>query len=149
MILRILIEYWFVIGVSKVRHRKSRMRLNVTSSHQKAMMRNMATSLLRHEKINTTLKRAKILRSFVEKLITVAKREVLHSWRLIARHIKDKVLLKKIFDVYSVRYQNTTGGYTRIIKIPPRKGDGAPMAAIALIPDVVEKSETEKKPEKK
>ena len=132
-----------------MRHRKSRMRLNVTSSHQKAMMRNMAIALFKHEKINTTLKRAKILRSFVEKLITTAKREDLHSRRLVARDIRDKELLKKIFDVYSARYQNKSGGYTRIIRIPPRKGDCAPMASISLIPDVVEKSQSTTKAKKK
>jgi len=132
-----------------VRHRKSRKRLNVTSSHQLAMMRNMATALFRHEKINTTLKRAKILRSFVEKLITTAKREDLHSRRLVARHIRDKELLRKIFDVYSARFQNTPGGYTRIIRIPPRKGDGAPMASISLIQGVGEKAEPADKSSKK
>jgi large subunit ribosomal protein L17 len=132
-----------------VRHKNSRMRLNVTSSHKKAMMRNMATSLLKHEKINTTLKRAKILRSFVEKLITTAKREDLHSRRLVARDIRDNEILKKIFDVYSARFQNTKGGYTRIIKISPRKGDCAPMAAISLIPSVTEKAEVKEKPKKK
>jgi len=125
------------------------MRLNVTSSHQKAMMRNMATALFRFEKINTTLKRAKILRSVVEKIITIAKREDLHARRLVARDIKDNELLKKIFDVYSARYQNKPGGYTRIIKIPPRKGDGAPMAAITLIPGVIEKTENKEKTKKK
>ena len=132
-----------------MRHRKTKMRLNVTSSHQKAMMRNMATALFRYEKISTTLKRAKILRSFAEKLITIAKREDLHARRLVARDIKDKELLKKIFEVYSARYQNTPGGYTQIIKIPPRKGDGAPMASISLISLASEVTDAKQKSKKK
>jgi large subunit ribosomal protein L17 len=128
-----------------VRHIKSRKKLNVTSSHQKAMMKNMADALFRYEKINTTLKRAKILSGYAEKLITISKREDLHSRRLVARHIRDKSLLKKIFDTYSARYQSVKGGYTRIVRIQPRKGDGAPMASISLIQTTVEKAETTEK----
>ena len=121
----------------------------MTSSHQKAMLRNMANALFKYEKINTTLKKAKILKSFAEKLITIAKRDDLHSRRLVARDINDKEVLKKIFDVYSSRYQTTPGGYTRIIKIPPRKGDAADMASIILVGSDVSSSTTDKKKKSK
>ena len=118
-----------------MRHMKSGRKLNRTSSHRKAMFRNMATSLLRHERITTTVPKAKELRGVVDRCITYAKKGSLHHRRLAARYINDKEVLHTLFTEYADRYSDRPGGYTRIIRVGWRKGDAAEMAIIELIPD--------------
>jgi large subunit ribosomal protein L17 len=116
-----------------MRHRIAGRRLGRTSEHRLALMRNMSTSLFEKERIRTTLQKAKELRSFAEKLITLSKKESLHARRLVLRHVHDKVVVSKLFDTLSARYSQRPGGYTRIIKLGPRKGDNAEMAIIELV----------------
>ena len=97
------------------------------------MLRNLSTSLFQHEKIRTTLTKAKELRPFAEKLITMSKRESLHARRLVMRHIHDKKVVAKLFDTLSARYAERPGGYTRIVKAGPRRGDMVEMAIIELV----------------
>jgi large subunit ribosomal protein L17 len=93
----------------------------------------MSTSLFDKERIRTTLQKAKELRSFAEKLITLSKKESLHARRLVLRDVHDKAVVSKLFDTLSARYSQRPGGYTRIIKLGPRKGDNAEMAIIELV----------------
>ncbi len=116
-----------------MRHRIAGRRLSRTSEHRLALMRNMSTSLFDKERIRTTLQKAKELRSFAEKLITLSKKESLHARRLVLRHVHDKVVVSKLFDTLSARYSQRPGGYTRIIKLGPRRGDNAEMAIIELV----------------
>ena len=124
-----------------MRHKIAGRRLNRTTEHRISMMRNMSTSLFRHERIKTTLPKAKELRSFAEKLITISRKESLHARRQVMRHISDKEVVAKLFDTLSARYASRPGGYTRIIKIGPRRGDDAEMAYIELVGAEVEVSE--------
>ncbi|MEC8025053.1 MAG: 50S ribosomal protein L17 [Myxococcota bacterium] len=117
-----------------MRHMKSGRKLNRTSSHRKAMFRNMATSLLRHERITTTVPKAKELRGVVDRCITYAKKGSLHHRRLAARYINDKEVLHTLFTDYAERFADRPGGYTRILRVGWRKGDAAEMAIIELIP---------------
>ncbi len=96
-------------------------------------MRNMSTSLIDKERIITTLQKAKELRRFAERLVTLAKRETLHARRRVLRHIPDRRLVAKLFDTLSARYAQRPGGYTRIVKLGPRRGDAAEMAVIELV----------------
>ena len=105
-------------------------KLGVTSSHRRAMLRNMVTSLFLHEKIETTITKAKELRPFAEKLITQA-RQGKHY--MVRRQIQDKVVYKKLFDVLARRYAERPGGYTRIVRLGTRQGDNATRGLIALI----------------
>jgi large subunit ribosomal protein L17 len=97
------------------------------------MLRNMATSLFLHEKVKTTLQKAKELSGYSENLITAARPSDLNARRSVSREIKNKDVQKKIFDVFVPRYQERKGGYTKIYKLGPRMGDGAQMALIKLI----------------
>ncbi len=115
-----------------MRHRKKGRELSRTSSHRHAMLRNMATSLILHERIRTTEAKAKELRPFAERLITLAKRGDLHSRRLAGRQIGDAAALQKLFDQIGPRFETRPGGYTRIMKLGARKGDGAELALIEL-----------------
>ncbi len=115
-----------------MRHRKKGRALSRTSSHRTATLRNMATSLLLHERIRTTEARAKELRPFVEKLITLGGTDDVHSRRLVRRHIGDRIALHKLFDDIGPRFRERPGGYTRILKLGARKGDGAELAIIEL-----------------
>lgn len=116
-----------------MRHRMKGRQLSRTASHREAMLRNMATSLFRHERIETTTAKAKELRPFAERLITLAKRGDLHARRLAARRVQDKDVLFKLFDAIGPRYAERPGGYTRVLKIGYRQGDGAEMAMIELV----------------
>jgi large subunit ribosomal protein L17 len=98
-----------------------------------ALLRNLSTALLDKERITTTLTKAKELRSFAEKLVTMSKKETLHARRLVLRHIHDRKVVAKLFDTLSARYSQRPGGYTRIIKLGPRRGDHAEMALIELV----------------
>jgi len=108
-------------------------KLSKTPSHRKAMMRNMATSLLLHEKVRTTLPRAKDLQRFVDRLITRARKNDLAARRHAAAIVNDPRVMKKLFDVLVKRYEQRPGGYTRIYKLGSRMSDGAPMGLIQLV----------------
>ncbi len=116
-----------------MRHKKKGRKLGRTSAHRKAMLANMAIALIEHERIKTTEPKSKELRRTAEKLITLAKRGDLHARRLAARTIRDKEILKKLFEDIGPRYTERNGGYTRITKLGTRFGDGAPMAVIELV----------------
>ena len=116
-----------------MRHRHGLRKLNRTSSHRLAMLRNMTVSLLRHEAIKTTLPKAKELRPIVEKLITLAKRGDLHARRQANAQLKQDMHVAKLFDVLGERYKDRQGGYVRIMKAGFRYGDMAPMAIIELV----------------
>ena len=118
-----------------MRHRVAHRKLGRTTPHRIALLRNLATSLFDKERIRTTLPKAKELRPFAEKLITLAKRETsrLHARRLAARDIQEPAVVKKLFDTIGARFATRPGGYTRILRLGPRKGDGAEMAYIELV----------------
>ena len=116
-----------------MKHRVAGRKLGRTSMHRIALLRNLSTELFRHERVRTTLMKAKELRPFAEKLITLSKRETLHARRLVLRDIHDKEVVSKMFDTISSRFAQRPGGYTRIVKLGPRRGDNAEMALIELI----------------
>ncbi len=116
-----------------MRHRKAGRKLNRTSSHRRAMLRNMVTELLDNEQMITTVAKAKELRPFAEKMITLGKRETLHARRQALAVIRRKEVVSKLFDTLATRYAKRPGGYTRIIRLGNRKGDAAPLALIELV----------------
>jgi len=116
-----------------MRHRFKGRRFNRSSSHRKAMFKNMANALIKHEQIITTLPKAKDLRSVVEKLITLGKRQDLHARRQATSALQDPIMVRKLFDVLAERYKERQGGYTRVLKAGFRYGDSAPMAVIELV----------------
>ena len=116
-----------------MRHRKKGRQLSRTRSHRKATLRNLATSLFRHERIETTTAKAKELRPYAERLITLARRGDVHSRRLAATKIQDREVLGKLFDDIAPRYMERPGGYTRVLKLGNRKGDAAEMSLIELV----------------
>src|SRR3712207_1155605 len=115
-----------------MRHMNAGRKLGRTWSHRQAMLGNMAVALLKHEQIKTTLPKAKELRPYVEKIITLGKRGDLHARRLVAARLHDDVVLRKLFDTIGPRYAERNGGYTRVLKAGFRYGDAAPMAVIEL-----------------
>ena len=116
-----------------MRHGISQRKLSRKSGHRKALFRNMSAALIKHEQILTTVPKAKELRPYVEKLITLAKRGGLSNRRLAHARMRDDTQLKKLFDVLADRYADREGGYTRIIKAGYRGNDAAPMAIIELV----------------
>src|SRR5512134_1721556 len=125
-----------------MRHRTSHRKLGRVTEHRIAMLRNQATALLRHERIETTVPRAKELRPFVERLITIAKRglaggdangRALFARRLVLRDIQDREVVAKLFDTIAPRFETRPGGYTRILRIGFRRGDSAEKAQIELV----------------
>ena len=114
-------------------HNKGGKKLGRTGTHRRAMFRNLSTELFRHERIETTLGKAKALRPIAEKLITLAKRGDLHARRLAGAQIQDPETLKKLFADLGERYQDRQGGYTRVLKLENRLGDNAQMARIELV----------------
>ena len=116
-----------------MRHRNKGRKLSRTHTHRKALLRNMATSLFRHERIETTTAKAKELRPVAERLITLARRGDVHARRLAGRKIQDRDVLGKLFDDIAPRYAERPGGYTRILKLGHRQGDGAEMSLIELV----------------
>ncbi|MEO8419548.1 MAG: 50S ribosomal protein L17 [Methylophilaceae bacterium] len=116
-----------------MRHRNSNRKLNRTSSHRQAMLRNMATSLLRHEVIKTTLPKAKELRRVAEPLITLGKNATLANRRLAFSRLRDRDIVGKLFEELGPRYLTRNGGYLRILKCGFRVGDNAPMALVELV----------------
>jgi large subunit ribosomal protein L17 len=116
-----------------MRHRKSGRKLGRNSPHRKAMFRNMATSLVQHETIKTTLPKAKELRRVVEPLITLAKVDGVANRRLAFDRLRDKAAVGKLFTDLGPRFKERPGGYLRILKMGPRPGDSAPMALVQLV----------------
>ncbi len=116
-----------------MRHGMSGRKLNRTSQHRRAMFANMANALFKHEQITTTLPKAKDLRPYAERLITLAKRGDLHARRLAMSKLRDKAVVAKLFSTLAERYGGRSGGYTRVLKAGFRYGDAAPMAVIELV----------------
>ena len=117
-----------------MRHRLSGRKLNRTSAHRKAMFRNMAVALLKHEQIKTTLPKAKELRGIVDRLVTLGKRGTLHTRRqALSRLNNDAAITDKLFATIAPRYVDRNGGYTRVLRAGFRYGDDAPMAIIELV----------------
>ncbi|MEM1390538.1 MAG: 50S ribosomal protein L17 [Pseudomonadota bacterium] len=116
-----------------MRHGIAHRKLNRTASHRKAMFANMAASLIEHEQIVTTLPKAKEMKPFMDKLITLAKKGDLHARRQAISKVRDKDAVKKLFDVFGERYKDRNGGYTRVLKAGFRYGDNAPRAVIELV----------------
>jgi large subunit ribosomal protein L17 len=116
-----------------MRHRVAGRKLQRTSSHRQAMFRNMAASLIKHEQITTTTAKAKELRPYVEKLVTLAKKGGLSNRRLAHARIMDEVQERKLFEVIGPRYANRNGGYTRVIKAGIRISDASPIAIIEFV----------------
>src|SRR5213593_95168 len=127
-----------------MRHRVAHRKLGRITPHRNALLRNLAAALFERERIQTTLVKAKELRPYAERLITLAKRDDgrLHARRTVLRDIHDPVVVKKLFDTLGARFAGRPGGYTRILRLGPRQGDGAEMAIVELIG-------SEYKPEKK
>jgi large subunit ribosomal protein L17 len=120
-----------------MRHRNSGRQLSRNASHRHAMLRNMATSLLQHETIRTTVPKAKELRRVVEPLITMAKVDSIGSRRLAYSRLRDEAIVEKLFDDLGPRFKARAGGYTRILKMEPRPGDNADMALMQLVDSAV------------
>lgn len=116
-----------------MRHRVDHRKLGRTSAHREALLRNLSIALFDREKITTTLAKAKELRRYAERLVTLSKRETLHARRLVLSRLQDRTLVAKLFDTLSARYAKRPGGYTRIIRLGPRRGDAAPLAVIELV----------------
>ena len=116
-----------------MRHKMGGRKLQRKTGHRNAMFRNMAAALIKHEQIITTVAKAKELRPYVEKLVTLAKRGGLSNRRLAQARLRDETQLKKLFDVLAERYADRDGGYTRVIKAGVRASDAAPMAVIEFV----------------
>ena len=116
-----------------MKHNIKNKKLNKTTSHRKAMFMNMSNALIKHEQITTTLTKAKELRRFVEKIVTLGKKGDLLSRRKSVSILQDQKMSKKVFDILAERYKNRNGGYTRIIKLGNRFGDNAPTAVIEFV----------------
>jgi len=116
-----------------MRHLKSGRKLNRTSSHRRALIRNLITSLLRDEKIQTTDPKAKELRRWADRVITLGKQGSLHARRQVLGIVQDKAVVRKLFDIIAPRFKDRPGGYTRIIKVGMRRGDAAPISLIELV----------------
>jgi large subunit ribosomal protein L17 len=128
-----------------MRHRKALKKLGRDSSHRKAMFRNMVTSLFKYEQLETTDAKAKQLRPVAEKIITLAKRGDLHARRQALAYITDKAITHRLFEDLRERYLDRQGGYVRIIKKGHRRGDGAPISVVQLLPEEEGKKKRKKK----
>ena len=116
-----------------MRHRVHGRKLGRTSPHRRALLRNLCTSLLEHERVKTTVQKAKEVRPLADRMITLGKRETLHARRLAAKFLLKSAVVNKLFDTLAARFSDRSGGYTRILKLGPRIGDGAELAIIELI----------------
>ncbi|MEI7590214.1 MAG: 50S ribosomal protein L17 [Deltaproteobacteria bacterium] len=116
-----------------MRYGKAGIKLGRVTAHREAMMRNIVTSFFKDEKIKTTDAKAKALRSVAERMVTLGKRGDLHARRQVAGYIREKEVVKKIFEDISIHYKNRAGGYTRIVKLGFRGGDNAPVSLIELV----------------
>ena len=116
-----------------MRHQRTTKKLGRTPAHRRSLIANMATSLFRSYAVVTTTPKARVVRSAAEKLITLGKRGDLHARRLAARQVQDRGVLKKLFEEIAPQFSTRAGGYTRIIKMGPRRGDGAELARLELL----------------
>ncbi len=116
-----------------MKHNIKNKKLNKTTSHRKAMFMNLSNALIKHEQITTTLAKAKELKRFVEKIITLGKKGDLQSRRKAISILQDQAMTKKTFDILADRYKDRSGGYTRVIKLGNRFGDNSPMAVIEFV----------------
>ena len=132
-----------------MRHRVKGRKLGRSPAHRKALFRNQLASLVREERIKTTLHKAKELRPIAEKVVTQGKRDTLHARRQVNRLLPERQLVKKVFDDIAPRFQDRPGGYTRIVKLGPRRGDGAEMAVIEFVETGAGEPEPEKKKKSK
>ena len=121
-----------------MRHHLKGRKLNRTKAHRRALFANMANALFKHEQIKTTLPKAKDLRSYAERMITMAKRGSLHARRLLTARLRDDAVVKKLLDVLAPRYKDRKGGYIRVMKAGFRYGDSAPQAVIEFVDRDVE-----------
>jgi len=128
-----------------MRHLVKGRKLRRTTSHRKALLRNLVTSFLEKERLKTTLAKAKEARPLAEKMITLAKKNTLHTKRQALRFLTKEKTVKKLFEEIGPRFSERPGGYTRIVKVGPRMGDGAPMAMFELIGSEYKKKEKKKK----
>lgn len=136
-----------------MRHRRADWKLGRDTAHRQALLRNLVTSLFLEERITTTVEKAKFMRPFAERMITLGKRagepkDVLHCRRQAAAFLKTPAAVKKLFDTISARFGNRDGGYTRITRLGHRQGDGAELAMIELIGSQIKKREKDKKKKK-
>ena len=132
-----------------MRHLVRGKKLRRNTSQRRALLRNLVTSFLEKERVKTTLAKAKATRPVAEKMITLAKKDTLHTRRLALRFIYKKPVVKKLFDEIGPRFSERPGGYTRIVKIGPRAGDGAEMAILELLGSEFKKKEKKKKGKEK
>jgi large subunit ribosomal protein L17 len=132
-----------------MRHKANHGRLGVQPAHRRALLRNMVTSLLKHERIKTTKARAKEVRRYAEKMITIAKKETLASKRRVLGFVREREVANKLFKTLIYRYAERKGGYTRILKLGHRMGDGAEVVFLELVDRPLEEKPTEAKPAKK
>ena len=128
-----------------MRHRSAGRKLNRSSKHRQMLFRNLSQALIKHEQIMTTLPKAKDLRPFVEKLVTLGKRGNLHARRQAFSQLRDEKIVSKLFEVLSERYSDRAGGYTRVLKAGYRYGDSAPMAIIEFVDRDVQAKRVDKK----
>jgi large subunit ribosomal protein L17 len=131
-----------------MRHQVKGRKLGRSPAHRKALFRNQLSSLVKEERIRTTLHKAKELRPLAEKVVTQGKRDTLHARRQVNRLISDRELVKKLFDEIAPRFHERPGGYTRIIRLGPRKGDGAEMAYLEFVDHGEAETATDKKSKK-
>lgn len=131
-----------------MRHKKAGKQLSRNTSHRRAMLRNIVTSLFKYEQIETTDAKAKSLKPIAEKMITLAKRGDLHARRQALSYLQDKAVTHKLFDELKDRYLDRQGGYVRIVKKGVRRGDAAPISIVQLIPEGEEKKSAKKKAKK-
>jgi large subunit ribosomal protein L17 len=127
-----------------MRHRVKGKKLRRETAQRKALLRNLVTSFLEKERMRTTLAKAKATKPLAEKMITLAKQDTLHSRRLALSYIYKKEVVKKLFDEIGPRFSERPGGYTRLVKIGPRAGDGAEMAVLELVGTEFKKKEKKK-----
>jgi len=127
-----------------MRHRVKGKKLRRETAQRKALLRNLVTSFVEKERIRTTLAKAKATRPLAEKMITLAKKDTLHSRRLALRYIYKKDVVRKLFDEIGPRFSERPGGYTRIVKVSPRAGDGAEMAILELVGSEFKKKDKKK-----
>jgi len=133
-----------------MRHRVAYRKLGRVTPHRTALLRNLATALFERERIRTTIAKAKELRPYAERLITLARRDRdrLHARRLVARDIRDPKVVKKLFESLGTRYADRAGGYTRILRLGPRPGDGTEMAIVELLGSEFQPGKKDKKDKK-
>jgi large subunit ribosomal protein L17 len=131
-----------------MRHRRRTCRLGCKTAHRKAMLGNMVTSLLKHGRIVTTVPRAKEVRRVADKMVTLAKRSSLYARRQAFSVIRDRKVVSKLFDELGQEFADRNGGYTRIVRIGPRRGDAAMMSIVELVTDSLEKPKPQRKPQK-